>query len=207
LNRRERRHTHTERGYNTHNKKVILASLVPTHPGSASPFRTVIRLLLRAMGIRCSVSRLTRSPNGLTTLDTSLPAQCAMATPSLDRAIPRQGGIRPLTCVRQVQPAFEPARVTERRYSFPLLCYGEDWLLKVRVFDLSHHWQGLGSEFELGLWVLFLLIVRFRRPTALGYRVQDRGHVRVGAASYSDQPHGIKISLILKESDAFRIRD
>jgi hypothetical protein len=103
------------------NKKVILASLVPTHPGSASPFRTVIRLLLRAMGIRCSVSRLTRSPNGLTTLDTSLPAQCAMATPSLDRAIPRQGGIRPLTYVRQVQPALEPAQVTERRYSFPLL--------------------------------------------------------------------------------------
>jgi hypothetical protein len=24
------------------------------------------------------------------------------------------------------------------------------------------------------------LIIRFRRPTALGYRVQDRGHVRVG---------------------------
>ena len=58
-------------------------------------------------------------PHGLTTLDTSLPAQCAMATPSLGRAIPRQGGIRPLMCVRQVQPAFEPARVTERRYSFP----------------------------------------------------------------------------------------
>jgi hypothetical protein len=109
----------------SNDKKVILASLVPTHPGSASPFRTVIRLLLRAMGIRCSVSRLTRSPNGLTTLDTSLPAQCAMATPSLDRAIPRQGGIRSLTYVRQVQPAFEPARVTERRYSFPLLTYAE----------------------------------------------------------------------------------
>ena len=119
------RSTHIQRGDITHNKKVILASLVPTHPGSASPFRTVIRLLLRAMGIRCSVSRLTRSPNGLTTLDTSLPAQCAMATPSLDRAIPRQGGIRPLTYVRQVQPAFEPAWVTERRYSFPLLCYAE----------------------------------------------------------------------------------
>jgi hypothetical protein len=111
------------------NKKVILASLVPIRPGSASPFRTVIRLLLRAMGIRCSVSRLTRSPNGLTTLDTSLPAQCAMATPSLDRAIPRQGGIRPLTYVRQVQPALEPAWVTERRYSFPLLYYAEAGLI------------------------------------------------------------------------------
>jgi hypothetical protein len=29
----------------------------------------------------------------------------------------------------------------------------------------------------------------------------------LAVASYSDQPHGIKISLILKESDAFRIRD
>jgi hypothetical protein len=111
------------------NQKVILASLVLIHPGSASPFRTVIRLLLRAMGIRCSVSRLTRSPNGLTTLDTSLPAQCAMATPSLDRAIPRQGGIRPSTYVRQVQPALEPAWVTERRYSFPLLHYAEAGLI------------------------------------------------------------------------------
>jgi hypothetical protein len=110
----------------SNNKKVILASLVPTHPGSASPFRTVVRLLLRAMGVRCSVSCLTRSPNGLTTLDTNLPAQCAMATPSLDRAVPRQGRIRPLTYVRQVQPAIEPARVTEQRYSFPLLSLAEN---------------------------------------------------------------------------------
>jgi hypothetical protein len=136
---------------------VILASLVPTHPGPASPFRTVIHLLLRAMGIRCSVSRLTRSPNGLTTLDTSLPAQCAMATPSLGRAIPRQGGIRPLTYVRQVQPAFEPARVTERRYSFPLLCYVEGGTFIGEGFSTSSTARGWARRFRIGCgWFSFV---------------------------------------------------
>jgi hypothetical protein len=104
------------------NKKVILASLVPTHPGSASPFRTVIRLLLRAMGIRCSVSRLTRSPNGLTTLDTNLPVWCAMATPSLGRAIPRQGGIRPLMYVRQVQSSLRAQHGSQNDATRSLYC-------------------------------------------------------------------------------------
>ena len=42
---------------------------------------------------------------------------------------------------------------------------------------------GLGPTLQGRLWVSFselILIVRFRRPTALGYRVQDRGHVRSG---------------------------
>jgi hypothetical protein len=132
------------------------------------------------MGIRCSVSRLTRSPSGLTTLDTDLPVQCTMATPSLDREIPRQGRRRSLTYVRQVQPAIEPAQVTERRYSFPLLLVTENGAFigeGFRRFPLRA--LGLGSIRQVSLWV-FLLIVRFRRPTALGYRVQDRGHVRAG---------------------------
>ena len=117
-------------------------------------------------------------PHGLTTLDTSLPAQCAMATPSLGRAIPRQGGIRPLMCVRQVQPAFEPARVTERRYSFPQESTAETQYLKVRVGDDFQVKRQRGGLFLV--WVQFLLVDWFRRPTALGYRVQDRGHVRAG---------------------------
>jgi hypothetical protein len=133
------------------------------------------------MGIRCSVSRLTRSPDGLTTLDTSLPAQCAMATPSLDRAIPRQGGIRPLICVRQVHPAVEPTWVTERRNSFPLLVEVQSWVFIGEGVRANQLLTGVGFLFQLFLWV-FLLIVRFRRPTALGYRVQDRGHVRVGCS-------------------------
>jgi hypothetical protein len=50
------------------------------------------------MGIRCFgfPPHAFPPPKGLTTLDTSLPAQCAMATPSLDQAIPRQGVIQPL---------------------------------------------------------------------------------------------------------------
>jgi hypothetical protein len=48
---------------------------------------------------------------------------------------------------------------------------------------------------------LFLLIVRFRRPTALGSRVQDRGHMRVGytQATVINYTDGIQICLIFKD--------
>jgi hypothetical protein len=68
--------------------------------------------------------------------------------------------------------------------------------------------KGQAQRFRSGCGLVsFSLLLGSADPQRSVIVCKTEAMCGLAVASYGDQPHGIKISLILKESDAFRIRD